>query len=67
MLDLIHMAFVCDLTRAATLQITTVQAHMNVYAIASYFDSPIALTRPLRADLHEVGTMATRSFEANDR
>ena len=31
MADLIHMAFVCDLTRAATLQITAFQSHMNVY------------------------------------
>jgi len=53
--DLIHMAFVCDLTRVATLQITTFQSHMNTYAISSHFDSPIALARPLLADLHEVG------------
>lgn len=53
--DLIHMAFVCDLTRAATLQITAFQSHMNVYPITSMLDSPVALTRPIRADLHEVG------------
>jgi hypothetical protein len=53
--DLIHMAFVCDLTRVATLQITAFQSHMNVYPISSHFDSPIALQRPLLADLHEVG------------
>jgi hypothetical protein len=47
--DLIHMAFVCDLTRVATLQITTFQSHMNVYAITS------GLGTPIRADLHEVG------------
>lgn len=47
--DLIHMAFVCDLTRVATLQITVFQSHMNVYPVSS------ALGLPLRADLHEVG------------
>lgn len=47
--DLIHMAFVCDLTRVATLQITTFQSHMNVYPFTS------ALGTPIRADLHEVG------------
>lgn len=55
MADLIHMAFVCDLTRAATLQITAFQSHMNVYPISGSLDSPIALDRPLLADLHEVG------------
>jgi hypothetical protein len=55
MADLIHMAFVCDLTRAATLQITTFQSHMNVYPITGNLDSPIALDRPFLADLHEVG------------
>ena len=29
--DLIYMAFVCDITRVATLQITVFQSHMNVY------------------------------------
>jgi hypothetical protein len=53
--DLIHMAFVCDLTRAATLQITAFQSHMNVFPLASYLDSPVALDRSIRADLHEVG------------
>jgi hypothetical protein len=47
--DLIYMAFVCDLTRVATLQITTFQSHMNVYPILS------AMGTPIRADLHEVG------------
>jgi hypothetical protein len=47
--DLIHMAFVCDLTRVATLQLTTFQSHMNVFQITS------ALGTPIRADLHEVG------------
>lgn len=49
MADLIHMAFVCDLTRAATLQITTFQSHMSV------LDFTTALGTPVRADLHEVG------------
>lgn len=47
--DLIHMAFVCDLTRVATLQITTFQSHMNVTQVSTDFGTPI------RADLHEVG------------
>jgi hypothetical protein len=47
--DLIHMAFVCDLTRVATLQITTFQSHMNVMPVTT------ALGTPIRADLHEVG------------
>lgn len=47
--DLIHMAFTCDLTRAATLQITTFQSHMNVFPTTS------ALGSPIRADLHETG------------
>ena len=55
MADLIHMAFVCDLTRAATLQITAFQSHMNVYPVTGMLDSPVPLDRPLRADLHEVG------------
>lgn len=47
--DLIHMAFVCDLSRVATLQVTCFQSHMNV------FQPTTALGRPIRADLHEVG------------
>lgn len=62
MLDLIHMAFVCDLTRVATMQITAFQSHMNTYAISQYFDSPIALSRPLQADLHEVGHNGDADF-----
>jgi hypothetical protein len=62
MLDLVHMAFVCDLTRVATLQITAFQSHMNTYAISQYFDSPIALSRPLQADLHEVGHNGDADF-----
>ena len=49
MADLIHMALVCDLTRAATLQITTFQSHMNVLTVTQ------ALGMPIRADLHECG------------
>ncbi len=55
--DLIHMAFVCDLTRVATLQITSFQSHMNVYPITS------ALGLPVRADLHECG----HNGDANNR
>ncbi len=47
--DLVHMALACDLTRAFTLQLTTFQSHMNVYAITT------DLGLPIRADLHEVG------------
>jgi hypothetical protein len=47
--DLIHMAFVCDITRVATLQITVFQSHMNVFQISTDFGMPI------RADLHECG------------
>jgi hypothetical protein len=55
--DLIHMAFTCDLVRAATLQITVFQSHMNVYPVTS------ALGMPIRADLHEVG----HNGDANNR
>jgi hypothetical protein len=47
--DLIAMAFACDLTRVATLQITVFQSHMNVSKISE------SLGTPMRADLHEVG------------
>ncbi len=49
LVDLIHMAFVCDLSRVATLQITTFQSHMNVWQVSN------DLGMPIRADLHEVG------------
>jgi Protein of unknown function (DUF1552) len=62
MADLIHMAFVCDLTRAATLQVTAFQSHMNVNPISAYFDSPIPLNRALLADLHEVGHNGDADF-----
>jgi hypothetical protein len=47
--DLIHMAFVCDLTRVATLQVTVFQSHMNVFPITEMLGTPV------RADLHECG------------
>jgi hypothetical protein len=47
--DLIHMAFVCDITRVATLQITVFQSHMNVFPITD------ALGVPVHADQHECG------------
>jgi hypothetical protein len=47
--DLIYMAFVCDLTRVATLQISVFQSHMNVFQFTSDMGMPV------RADLHEVG------------
>jgi hypothetical protein len=34
MLDLIHMAFVRDLTRVATLQITAFQPHMSALPVS---------------------------------
>jgi hypothetical protein len=49
MCDLTHMAFVCDLSRVATLQMTTFQSHMNVLPITT------ELGLPVHADLHEVG------------
>jgi len=47
--DLIHMAFVCDITRVATLQVTVFQSHMNVFPLSD------ALGLPIHADLHETG------------
>jgi len=47
--DLIHMAFVCDVTRVATLQITVFQSHMNVFPISD----PLGV--PIHADMHECG------------
>ncbi len=55
--DLVHMAFVCDLTRVATLQITSFQSHMNVFPITT------DLGLPVRADLHECG----HNGDANNR
>ncbi|MGB5703954.1 MAG: DUF1552 domain-containing protein [Polyangiales bacterium] len=58
--DLIHMAFVCDLTRAASLQITAFQSHMNARPIADGLGTLPGTVRPSRwasvgGDLHEVG------------
>ncbi|MGB5812667.1 MAG: DUF1552 domain-containing protein [Polyangiales bacterium] len=58
--DLIHMAFVCDLSRAASLQITAFQSHMNARPIADGLGTLPGTTRPARwasvgGDLHEVG------------
>lgn len=56
MMDLIHMAFVCDMKETATLQLTAFQSHMNVTSlfpqIAAELGRPDLLCR---ADLHEVG------------
>ncbi|HEX2733930.1 MAG TPA: DUF1552 domain-containing protein [Polyangiaceae bacterium] len=49
LLDLVHMAWVCDLSRVATVQITVFQSHMNALPISTEMGLPI------RADLHEVG------------
>jgi hypothetical protein len=49
MADLIHMAFVCDLTRAATLQVTVFQSHMSALPVSEMLGTPIY------ADLHEIG------------
>lgn len=58
--DMIHMAFVCDLSRAASLQITAFQSHMNARPIADGLGVLSGTTRPARwasvgGDLHEVG------------
>ncbi len=58
--DLIHMAFVCDLTRAASLQITAFQSHMNARPIADGLGTLAGTVRPSRwasvgGDVHEVG------------
>ena len=55
--DLIHMAFVCDLSRVATLQITTFQSHMSVLDVTTMLGTPVA------ADLHECG----HNGDANNR
>lgn len=57
MADLIYMAFVCDLTRVATLQITCFQSHMNVFKVSE------SLGLPIRADQHEAG----HNGDANNR
>lgn len=62
MADIIHMAFVCDLTRVATLQVTAFQSHMNVHPVTDGIDSPVALDRGFLADLHEVGHNGDSEF-----
>jgi hypothetical protein len=49
-MDLIHMAFVCDLTRVATLVLTQMQSHMNV---KKAFQDMYNITVP--NDQHELG------------
>lgn len=49
LLDLAHMAWVCDLSRVLTMQITVFQSHMNALPIS------MEMGVPIRADLHEVG------------
>lgn len=44
MIDMIHMAMVCDLTRVASLQFTMAQSHMNMYPLLE-----------IPFDLHEIG------------
>ena len=44
LVDLLHMAIVCDLTRVATLQFTMAQSHMNMYPLIG-----------IPYDLHEIG------------
>ncbi len=46
--DLIHMAFACDMTHAATMMITTFQSHMLAHAIDP----------AIRADVHEIGHLS---------
>ena len=56
MMDLIHMAFVCDLTETATLQLSAFQSHMNVTAIFPEIAAELGRSGlRCRADLHEVG------------
>ena len=49
MCDLIHMAFACDLTRVATLQITAFQTHMSALPVSNL------LGYDFHADIHELG------------
>ncbi len=44
LIDMIHMAMVCDLTRVASLQFTMAQSHMNMYPLLN-----------IPFDLHEIG------------
>ncbi len=49
-MDLIHMAFACDLTRAATMMLTTAQCHMSAKSIDSAFAGVDSGCEP-----HEIG------------
>jgi hypothetical protein len=44
LVDLLHMAMVCDLTRVASFQFTMAQSHMNMYPLTN-----------IPYDLHEIG------------
>ena len=56
MCDLIHMAFTCDLTRAATLQLTAFQSHMNVRPLVPTLQALTGRSDlDIRADIHENG------------
>ncbi len=44
LVDLMHMAMVCDLTRVGSLQLTMAQSHMNMYPLIG-----------IPYDLHEIG------------
>src|SRR5262245_17738366 len=44
LVDLVHMAITCDLTRVASLQFTMAQSHMNMYPLIG-----------IPYDLHEIG------------
>jgi hypothetical protein len=44
LIDLLHMAMVCDLTRVSTFQLTMAQSHMNMYPLIN-----------IPYDLHEIG------------
>ncbi|MGE3681707.1 MAG: DUF1552 domain-containing protein [Bdellovibrionales bacterium] len=49
-MDLIHMAFACDMTRAATHMLTTAQCHMSVKNLGSAFANIASGCEP-----HEIG------------
>lgn len=53
--DFIYMAYVCDLTRVATLQMTTSQSHMAVHSLPSAIVGDVA---NIKLDQHELGHSA---------
>src|SRR5690606_6011707 len=53
--DLIHMAFVCDMSRVASHMITYFQSHMNMYPLCG-----------IRADLHEIGHRGDPQFTSTE-